>query len=162
MWLYHVSNIFIGISFEEFQVHDDSCLDLQGLENQKFAIFVSFAEIYNEFIYDLLVETPVRGKHRTPLKITQDKHKNFYIKGTLSTSLILCFMLCLPVGLHEVQVNNIDEAMLMLRLGLKHRHVASTRLNYQSSRSHSIYTIKLVKLANLPDQKKPFNALINR
>lgn len=62
-------------------------------------------------------------------------------------------------GLHEVQVNSTEEAMLVLRLGIKHRHVASTKLNYQSSRSHSIYTIKLVRLANLD---KPTNALINR
>ncbi len=63
------------------------------------------------------------------------------------------------LGLHEVHVSSVEEAMLILRLGLKHRHVASTRLNYQSSRSHSIYTIKLVRLANVG---KPSRALINR
>ena len=63
------------------------------------------------------------------------------------------------LGLHEVHVSSVDEAILVLRLGLKHRHVASTKLNYQSSRSHSIYTIKLVRLANVG---KPSKALINR
>lgn len=58
-----------------------------------------------------------------------------------------------------MQVTSAEEAMLILRLGIRHRHVASTRLNYQSSRSHSIYTIKLVKLARAG---KPFSALINR
>lgn len=58
-----------------------------------------------------------------------------------------------------MRVSNVEEAMLILRLGLKHRHVASTRLNYQSSRSHSIYTIKLVRLAKVDT---PHNALINR
>ena len=57
-------------------------------------------------------------------------------------------------------MNNVEEAMLILRLGLRHRHVASTRLNYQSSRSHSIYTIKLVRLA--ANCNKPSKALINR
>ncbi len=56
-------------------------------------------------------------------------------------------------------MTDVDEAMLTLRLGLKHRHVASTRLNQQSSRSHSIYTIKLVRLANV---KNPVNAIVNR
>ena len=66
----------------------------------------------------------------------------------------------LSLGLQEVQVNSAEEAMLMLRLGLKHRHVAATRLNYQSSRSHSIYTVKLVKV--VANKDKPSNAIINR
>lgn len=72
------------MSFEEFQMDDDSSIDLQGLENEQFAIFVSFAEIYNELIYDLLEEVPM-GKHRPSLKVAQDKHQNSYIKGTLET-----------------------------------------------------------------------------
>lgn len=62
-------------------------------------------------------------------------------------------------GLQEVQVDNVEEAMLLLRLGLQHRHVAQTKLNYSSSRSHSIYTIKLIRLVNVD---KPSRALINR
>lgn len=58
-------------------------LDLQGLEDAQLAIFVSFAEIYNEFIYDLLMEAPVKGKHRPTLKVAQDKHQNYYIRGEL-------------------------------------------------------------------------------
>lgn len=83
--MYFFEEIFValGMSFEEFQLQDqgDSSLNLQGLQNQQFAIYVSFAEIYNEFIYDLLVETPARGRHRPSLKISQDKHQNYYIKG---------------------------------------------------------------------------------
>lgn len=77
----YVSLYDLGISFEEFQLQGESPLDLQGMENQQFAIFVSFAEIYNEFIYDLLVPAPAKGKHRSALKISQDKHQNYYIKG---------------------------------------------------------------------------------
>ena len=72
---------FTGVSFEDFKVHDSSSIDLQDLENQQFSIFVSFVEIYNEFIYDLLVESPDKNKHRPSLKIAQDKHQNYYIKG---------------------------------------------------------------------------------
>jgi kinesin family protein 20 len=56
-------------------------------------------------------------------------------------------------------VSGVEEAMLLLRLGLQHRHVAHTKLNYNSSRSHSIYTIKLIRLANVD---KPTRALVNR
>ena len=71
----------LGISFDEFQLEDDSSIDLQHFENEQFAIFVSFAEIYNEFIYDLLVEVPA-GQRRMALKVAQDKHQNYFIKGT--------------------------------------------------------------------------------
>ena len=62
-------------------------------------------------------------------------------------------------GLRELEVDNVEEAMLLLRLGLQHRHVAATRLNYQSSRSHSIYTIKLIKVV---DMEHPQHAIVNR
>ena len=60
-----------------------------------------------------------------------------------------------PSGLLEVHVTSVEEVMLLLKLGLRHRHVASTRLNYHSSRSHSIFTIKLIKMVNKekPDRK---------
>ena len=72
--------ILAGISFDEFQLQGEVSLDLRGMDDQQFAIFVSFAEIYNEFIYDLLLDAPAKGK-RPVLKISQDKHQNYYIKG---------------------------------------------------------------------------------
>lgn len=77
-------SMYLGIILDEFQLDDqtDESLDLEGIENRQFALFVSFAEIYNEFIYDLLVPAPVKGKHRPALKISQDKNQNYYIKGT--------------------------------------------------------------------------------
>ena len=72
---------------------------------------------------------------------------------------VLCVCVCVCAGLTEVRVGNVEEALLLLRLGLKHRHVAATRLNYQSSRSHSIYTIKLIRIA---DTSKPTSAIVNR
>ena len=69
------------------------------------------------------------------------------------------YMYIHTAGLQEVRVSTVDEAMLLLRLGLQHRHVAHTKLNYNSSRSHSIYTIKLIRLVNMD---KPSRALVNR
>ena len=80
---------------------------------------------------------------------------------SLSLSFSLSFFPLPPSlqGLRELQVDNVEEAMLLLRLGLQHRHVAATRLNYQSSRSHSIYTIKLIKVV---DMEHPQHAIVNR
>ena len=66
----------------------------------------------------------------------------------------------LGAGLSEVKVSSREEAMLLLQLGLRHRHMASTRLNYQSSRSHTIFTIKMMKTAS--GSERPHNAFINR
>ena len=62
-------------------------------------------------------------------------------------------------GLQEVRVSSVEEAMLLLRLGRRHRHVASTRLNYQSSRSHAIFTIKMIKMV---DTERLSRAAVNR
>jgi len=48
-------------------------------------VWVSFAEIYNEQIYDLLEPCPEgKGKKRTTLKLGDDKLGNPYVKGTWS------------------------------------------------------------------------------
>ena len=75
---------FAGGSFAEF-LHDDSSIELDCAENQQFSLWVSFAEIYNEFIYDLLSEPPAKGKQRPALKIAEDRNRNHFIKGTCST-----------------------------------------------------------------------------
>ena len=59
-----------------------------------------------------------------------------------------------------MKVSGVEEAMLLLKVGLQHRHVASTRLNYQSSRSHTIFTVKMMKVAS--GSKRPHNAFVNR
>ena len=63
-------------------------------------------------------------------------------------------------GLVEMRVENMEEALLLLRMGVQHRHVASTCLNYQSSRSHTIFTVKMIKVLAGPD--RPHSAFVNR
>ena len=64
----------------EFEVQEDITLpvDTQN-ESVFFSIFISYAEIYKEFIYDLLGE---RTLHERPcLRLAADKIGNPYIKG---------------------------------------------------------------------------------
>ena len=49
-------------------------------------------------------------------------------------------------GLTEVRVKDMEEAYLVLRKGQQNRKVFSTLLNRCSSRSHGIFTIKIIKL----------------
>lgn len=66
----------------EIDIHEDYVIPVDT-QNGKlhFSIFVSYAEIYNDFIYDLLDEKPVPGKLRHTLKLSADKNGNPYIKG---------------------------------------------------------------------------------
>ncbi|RLU22616.1 hypothetical protein DMN91_004894 [Ooceraea biroi] len=99
-----------------------------------YSIWVSFAEIYNEVIYDLLSNEC--QKRRVPLKLGTDSNGRAFIKG-----------------LKTVYVNSAAEAYQVLMAGQYNLKVAATALNAKSSRSHCIFTITLLKYydENVPD-----------
>ena len=47
-------------------------------------------------------------------------------------------------GVTEVEVKTMEEAFQVLEQGKRHRRVAQTQLNHESSRSHSVFTIRYV------------------
>jgi len=117
------------------RVSDGTVLDTQSQGPVRFSIWVSFAEIYNEYIYDLLDPTPSgKGKKRPVLKLGDDKKGNPYVKG-----------------LKEIQVNSADEAFTVVRVGQKNQNIAATKLNQNSSRSHSIFTIKILRVVDVEE-----------
>ena len=65
---------------------------------------------------------------------------------TISIDLKYHFFLIL--GLIEVPVFSAADAYHVMGVGRKNLHVAATKLNEHSSRSHSIFTIKLVKISH--------------
>ncbi|KAG2171804.1 hypothetical protein INT43_008184 [Umbelopsis isabellina] len=95
----------------------------------EYGIWVSYSEIYTEKIYDLLVSPTQEHKRKSlPLKYEfRGEHK--YISG-----------------LTEVRVHNLQEAYAILHEGQRNRAIYSTLLNNTSSRSHSIFTIKIVRV----------------
>jgi kinesin family protein 20 len=46
-----------------------------------FSTWISFAEVYNENVYDLLEPTGLRGKKRQNLALAEDNKGQVYIKG---------------------------------------------------------------------------------
>lgn len=70
---------------------DGVCLEANGLclsggedleEGVQFSVWVSFYEIYNEFLYDLLDAPPsLQYRKRATLRLSDDKHGNPYVKG---------------------------------------------------------------------------------
>lgn len=48
----------------------------------RYSIWVSFYEIYNEFLYDLLdASHSLPTKKRVTLRLSDDRHGNPYVKG---------------------------------------------------------------------------------
>ena len=115
-----------------------------------FSVWISFAEIYNENIYDMLEKIPdVKRKgdkpRKIPLKLAEDKDGAVYIKG-----------------LKEIQVNSADEAYQLLMIGRENLQFAATRLNHHSSRSHCIFNIKIIKVpSNKVYKEQPHLARIS-
>ncbi|NXC63616.1 KI20A protein, partial [Aleadryas rufinucha] len=96
------------------------------------SVWISFSEIYNEYVYDLLnVLSTSKTQRRRVLRICEDQGGNCYIKD-----------------LKWINVQSTEEACRLLKIGNKNRSFACTRMNEQSSRSHSIFSIRLLKLTD--------------
>jgi len=90
-------------------------------------VWVTYMEIYNENVYDLLDQPPsAKNEPRKQCKL-KEHNGQIHVKG-----------------LRELQVRSAEEARQVLRYGAKHRQVAETMSNDVSSRSHSVFNIKLV------------------
>lgn len=92
-------------ALEDFFLNDDG----------EFDVHLSFMEIYNEKVYDLL-----KNNNEVPLPI-----KGFRVEG-----------------LSKQKVFNIYEAKHFLEMGGKNRHTGETKQNLFSSRSHAIFSIE--------------------
>ncbi|XP_020837911.1 kinesin-like protein KIF23 isoform X4 [Phascolarctos cinereus] len=114
-------------------------------EDSVYGVFVSYIEIYNNYIYDLLEEvpfdpikpkwnscnTPVRNTDFIPPQskmLREDKNHNMYVAGCT-----------------EIEVKSTEEAFEVFWRGQKKRRIANTQLNRESSRSHSVFIIKLAQ-----------------
>ncbi|KPP76650.1 hypothetical protein Z043_103989, partial [Scleropages formosus] len=95
----------------------------------KFCVWVSFCEIYNENIHDLLEPLSNGAQKRTTLRLSQD------VKGTSFVK-----------DLKWVQVNDAEEAYKVLKLGKRNQSFSSTKLNSLSSRSHCIFSIRIIRI----------------
>ncbi|KAF4631017.1 hypothetical protein G7Y89_g7124 [Cudoniella acicularis] len=96
--------------------------------NISYNVRVSYFEVYNEHVRDLLV--PVQ-QNQPPyyLKIRESPTEGPYVKD-----------------LTDAPVKNISEIMRYMKMGDASRTTASTKMNDTSSRSHSVFTIMLKQI----------------
>ena len=96
-------------------------------EGSEFTVQVSYLEVYRETIKDLLDAT------KTNLSVREGAGRNFYVEG-----------------LTEEYVTDAEDVLDALKRGDENRHVAATKMNAVSSRSHSVFMMK-VSQRNLDD-----------
>ncbi|TKS86088.1 Kinesin-like protein KIF20B [Collichthys lucidus] len=121
-----------GSSMLGMTVTAEDRISLEAEAHTKFSVWVSFCEIYNENIHDLLEAVPSGAPRRTALRLSQDVKGNAFVKD-----------------LRWVQVNSAEEAYKVMKLGKKNQSFSSTRLNQLSSRSHSIFSIRILRIEDI-------------
>lgn len=104
----------------------------KDINNLSVFIWVSFAEIYNENLYDLLASDD----------IPQSKFKKLKIISNGGDSFIN--------GLTTIHAKTSDEVYGLLQFGLRKVQYAETKVNANSSRSHCIFFVDVIKYAE-PD-----------
>jgi len=92
-----------------------------GTSSKAYVITASFLEIYNEEIRDLLSKN-----QRQELELREDPDRGPYVKGLL----------------HR-EIKSVDDFSEVLATGTKNRSVRATLMNQDSSRSHSIFSIRI-------------------
>ncbi|CAD8069314.1 unnamed protein product [Paramecium sonneborni] len=97
-----------------------NCILEDQSENVEYLVKCSYLEIYNEHIIDLL--NPQLGN----LQLREDLKKGVYVEQ-----------------LSEEVCTNVAESLEVLQRGSLNRHISSTQMNIESSRSHSVFTIQL-------------------
>ncbi|XP_019381630.1 PREDICTED: centromere-associated protein E isoform X2 [Gavialis gangeticus] len=89
-----------------------------AIPDREFLLRVSYMEIYNETITDLLCD----NRKKKPLGIREDVNRNTYVEDLIE----------------EVVVAP-EQVLEWIRKGEKNRHYGETKMNQHSSRSHTIF-----------------------
>ncbi|CAN0246722.1 unnamed protein product [Pylaiella littoralis] len=95
-----------------------------------YTVRTSFLELYNEELADLLAD----GNSKSKVVLREDTKRG-----------VVC------CGLEEVQVLTAKDIFNILGKGIQQRKTAETLMNKNSSRSHSIFTLKIMIKECMPD-----------
>ena len=92
-----------------------------AIQRKQLSVRVSFFEVYGGYVFDLFSQ-------RQRVQLLEDN------KGD-----------CQLLGHNEIVVDNLEEMIRMVRLGIDQRTTGTTEANSQSSRSHAVIQIQLTK-----------------
>ncbi|KAF7722803.1 hypothetical protein EC973_002687 [Apophysomyces ossiformis] len=109
----------------------------------RYTVHVSFVEIYNEELIDLL--NPVPHSERSPVTIREDTKGHIYW-----------------TGVKEVAVGSTEDVLRYLQMGTQNRATGSTDMNAKSSRSHAIFSVTLKQEKWVPSSESKKSAALHR
>uniref|UniRef100_A0A1B0B7Y8 Kinesin-like protein n=1 Tax=Glossina palpalis gambiensis TaxID=67801 RepID=A0A1B0B7Y8_9MUSC len=96
-------------------------------EDNMYAVFVTYIEVYNNSVYDLLEEGNIQKTLQSKI-IREDANHNMFVHGVT-----------------EIEIKSVEEAIEAFQTGQKRKRMGHTVLNAESSRSHSVFNIRLVQ-----------------
>jgi hypothetical protein len=109
---------------------EDLFASVQSCADKTFCLTCSYMEIYNEQVYDLLVD---QAALRTQtLVVGEDMQRGFFVKN-----------------LSEHVFSNMDEVLRLIEQGENNRHYAATAMNHHSSRSHTIFRVNVTSITTI-------------
>jgi len=91
---------------------------------ENFTFFVSFFQLYNEKIFDLLT----RKSGKQDLKMRFNEQENFVVDD-----------------LTTVECETLEEALVFYHMGVKNKIVSSHKMNHASSRSHCVFSFQVIQ-----------------
>lgn len=142
-------------------------------KNYEYAVWISYGEVYNEKVYDLLSDdssgpaetTKPRTKGALPrsaalksIARSTSTWQSLTSLASSSTDVLLVKRKALTLksdpesggkyvaGMKSIRVRSADEAKRLFRMGNLNRRVFGTMANAASSRSHGIFTLKVVRI----------------
>ncbi|CAF0843944.1 unnamed protein product [Adineta steineri] len=147
------SHSIFGSSSEEgiLSLSIDNLITMNANHHLKFEL--SFLEIYNEKVTDLLATPTTSNEHVTNKSTSFSKTArthilNKFVSNSTRTLEIREHPVLGPYvpDLKYIQVKTKEDFQNVLNLGNQQRSVASTNANQRSSRSHAIFTIKISRI----------------
>lgn len=140
--------------------------------NHEYTVWLSYSEVYNEKVYDLFASVDSADTPAQPGPSGIPRPTSTFLNLPLPSSQshpLLLTRKALPVkscppsdsglsaaeagsagkyvaGLRQIRVHSAAQAKALLRLGQLHRRVFGTLANSQSSRSHALVTIKILRV----------------
>ena len=125
----------LELAAQQIFAHIDAC------SSRNFVLRVSFVEIYNEVIRDLLTDH-VSGMYAGVVNMREDPRRGVYCEAT------------------EQVVVNLEDVMAMMRKGIGKRSVEATSMNETSSRSHTIFTVVVESMEKHWEEEDADGALL--
>ncbi|KAH8684789.1 putative chromosome-associated kinesin KIF4B [Tricladium varicosporioides] len=101
---------------------------LSKSSEKNWSLKATYVEIYNEQLRDLLLPENTPLHERVQVSIREDT------KGHI-----------LLAGLHQIEINSVEDLMNALNFGSSIRQTDATAINAKSSRSHAVFSLNLIQ-----------------